>query len=144
MKSQVELFSWAGVVAFYVAHQLAHAVFACSDFLPPQFKNPQNHASQDFHSPGTNYVIKRHFRSIEPAYLDLYSTSRAVRYEGQSLDDRGLDYMVQTLGEVARWARKELVENCRIDVPDWVVELANTPSAEPEVGRTRNWRDVQT
>lgn len=131
MQTEVELLSWVAVVAFYVARDLAHAVFDVDAEFSEACRHPLSHTNQDLAAPGTNTVIKRHYRSVSSAYLDLYSMSRGVRYEGQTVSDVQLTELLGELGEVGRWAQAQVVKQGRT-VPDWVQQLASTPSPEPE------------
>jgi hypothetical protein len=131
MRGEVELLSWAGVVLFYVARDLAHAVFDADPDLSSACKHPTSHTNQDLANPGTNTVIKRHYRRVESAYVDLYSMSRGVRYEGQRLSPDQMCELVEELGEVARWAESEF-KRVRRDVLDWMAELGRTPTTTPK------------
>lgn len=116
--------SWASVVLFYSARDIVHAVLDASPVLPAAFKHPMSHTNQDIKSPGTNVVVKRFHRQIEIAYMDLYATSTAVRYEGQRIDD--WPGLVADFNDICRYACSELRDAGR-DVPQWLADGVQLP-----------------
>lgn len=79
---------WAAVVLFYAARDLVHAVLDADPDLPHVCRHPKSHTNQDPIKPGTNVVVKRHYRALEIQYMALYSTSLGVRYEGQLVNEQ--------------------------------------------------------
>lgn len=112
--------SWAAVALLYSARDLAHAVFDADVTLKDPCRHPLNHTNVDPANPGTNVVIKRHYRAVEIPYMDLYSMSLAVRYRGQQLNASAIGELVEQWAAVGRWARKELVACGRASLPAWV------------------------
>lgn len=117
--AQDQHFSWAVVARFYVALDLAHAVFACDSGLREPCRHPKNHTDADLNRPGTNAVIKRHYRGVETAYMALYAASLGIRYQGQKVDRKVHDFNAAKLRDVTVWAAMNLAAN-GLAVPDWM------------------------
>lgn len=110
---------WAAVAMFYVARDLAHAVFGCDPELRDEMRHPISHTDPDLTKPGTNTVIKRHYRVVEEEYLALFGVSLGVRYEGQHVNEALLNDCRRDLEGIMRWAAFQLRHASR-DVPDWL------------------------
>ena len=114
-----ETLGWAAVVLFYAARDLVHAVFDADPDLSEVCKHPTSHSNQELANPGTNTVLKRHYRSVATSYLDLYSISLGVRYEGRRVDVEMWHELMQDWDEVRRWASRHFVDWQRA-APDWL------------------------
>lgn len=112
--------AWAGVVLFYAARDLAHAVFDQDPELQAAFRHPASHTNQDFANPGTNFVIKRHYRRVEKPYMDLYGIGLAVRYSGSQVTEEWWTGLVEDFRDVCRWAKDELTRAGRERLPEWL------------------------
>ena len=120
LESDPQTWAWSRVVLFYAARDIAHAVFAEEPGLAEACRHPRSHTNPDLAQPGTNAVINRHFRVISAQYLELYSVSTAVRYQGQSIDERTLADLNVTFDEVRQWASKLLRAAGRQQLPAWL------------------------
>lgn len=111
---------WATVALFYAARDIVHAVFDADETLAAVCKHPESHANIDLNKPGTNTVIKRHYRAVEIPYMALYAVSRGVRYQGQIVGPSLWDESRQEFREICGWATQELRTARRVP-PDWLV-----------------------
>lgn len=100
---------WAVVAVFYAAHELAHAVFDADPVLHAPFRHPTNHSGADTKKPGTNFTMKRHFRTAESDYSTLYGYSTAVRYRGSKPKPEFVQELIDNeLSQLRQWARAEM------------------------------------
>lgn len=114
--------SWASVVLFYAARDLAHAVFDQDRNLQAAMRHPESHTNQDLAKPGTNVVIKRHFRRIEGPYMDLYGSGLGVRYNGERITEKLWRELEEDFREVCDWAGHELTAAGRSVLPEWMTD----------------------
>ena len=116
---QPETRSWAAVAAFYCAHQLVHAVLANETQLAEEMRHPESHGtSRDVL--GTSVLVARLYRAIDLAYLSLFATGKAVRYEGRRVSEREIrDLLDSDLPTVRAWARDRLMTQGRNPDEDW-------------------------
>lgn len=117
--SDEESLGWAAVVLFYAARDLVHACFDADPHLPAVCRHPESHTNQDLHQPGTNSVVKRHYRAVAAPYMDLYAMSTGVRYKGQEVTEQQWQELFEDFRDICRWAALELVAAGRY-VPDWL------------------------
>lgn len=120
LAGDLDTLGWAAVVLFYAARDMVHAVFDADPDLAQVCRHPTSHTRQDLDAPGTNVVIKRHYRVFESPYMDLYGVSVGARYEGQQVTEAlyaelrtdFADLEHQVVWHLNHWG---------CTVPDWMV-----------------------
>lgn len=119
--------SWAAVALFYAAHQVVHAVLARDGHLQAKYcvtpkilqahQHPESHARVSDTEPGTNILIKKYFLAVEEPYMELFTVSRSVRYQGKHIGEALWDDLRRDFADVCTWAQPRLEAD---EVPDWM------------------------
>lgn len=112
-------FGWACVALFYSAHQLVHTIFDVDPGLRAEMRHPESHADPDLMSPGTNVVVKRHYRQVSVPYIDLFGTSTGIRYNGQVADESIWHDQLNNYKLIQQWTKQYLSAAGR-DMPEWL------------------------